>query len=160
MRNIATAFGIVALGTVWPLTAQVTETKEKTETTEHADGSVTEKQTTTTRTFGPDVEKRVVKYFEPYKTERYGLPPAWISTVKVKEMPATWRTTRLSTGMVIQEKERPFLMAAPPELIKILPAPREEVRYYVAGSNVVAVDKEYKVVDAIQIPSIKITVDD
>ncbi len=35
-----------------------------------------------------------------------------------------------------------------------------EVRYFVAGSNVVAVDKQFKVVDSIHIPSIKIEVDD
>jgi hypothetical protein len=49
-------------------------------------------------------------------------------------------------------------MEAPPELVKVLPAPASGVRYYLAGSNVVAVDTNYRVVDAISIPSIKITV--
>ena len=38
----------------------------------------------------------------------------------------------------------------------MLPAPTPEVRYYMAGGNVVAVDKSYKVVDSIQVPSVKI----
>jgi hypothetical protein len=42
----------------------------------------------------------------------------------------------------------------------VLPAPTPDVQYYMAGGNVVAVDKSYKVVDSIQIPSVKITVDD
>lgn len=159
MKTLTQAIVIAALGVVLPVTAQVTETREKTETQEHADGSVTEKHTTTTKTFDADVQKRVVKYFDPYKEERYGLPPALVTSVKVKEIPATWRTTRIGSGVVITEKERPYLVAAPPELVKILPA-REEVRYYVAGGNVVAVDKEYRVVDSIQIPSIKIMVDE
>ena len=161
MRTIATVWGVVALGSLFPLAAQVTETKEKTETTENADGSTTEKHTTTTTTFNPEVRTKVVKYFDTYKTERYGLPPAWVTKVKVKEIPATWRTTRVAPGVVITEKERPYLVEAPPDLVKILPAPPSpEVRYYVAGGNVVAVDKTYKVVDSIQVPSVKITVDD
>ena len=143
-----------------PVTAQVTETREKTEVRENADGSTTEKHTTTTTTFNPEVRTKVVKYFEPYKTERHGLPPAFVSRIKVKEIPAAWRTTAIAPGVVITEKERPYLVEAPPELIKVLPAPTAEVRYYVAGGNVVAVDKSYKVVDSIQIPSVKITVDD
>ncbi len=44
-------------------------------------------------------------------------------------------------------------MEAPPELVQVLPQ-REEVRYYIAGSNVVAVDRSYKVVDSIEVPSV------
>lgn len=160
MKTIIKAAAIVSIGLLVPAYSQVTETKEKTETTEHPDGSVTEKQTTTTTTFNPEVQKRVVKYFDPYKGEKYGLPPALVTSVKVKEIPAGWRSSRISSGVVITEKERPYLVAAPPELIKVLPAPRENVRYYMAGGNVVAVDKEYRVVDSVQVPSIKIMVDE
>jgi hypothetical protein len=159
MKTLTQAIVVASLGILLPATAQVTQTREKTETTENPDGSVTEKHTTTTKTFDAGVQKKVVRYFDPYKDERYGLPPALVTSVKVKEIPAAWRTSRLGTGVVITEKERPYLVAAPPELVKILPE-REEVRYYVAGGNVVAVDKEYRVVDSIHIPSIKITVDD
>jgi hypothetical protein len=149
-----------ALGAILPVSAQVTETREKTEVRENADGSTTEKKTTTTTTFHPEARTKVVKYFDTYKTEKYGLPPGFATRVKVKEIPAGWRTTAIAPGVVITEKERPYLVDAPPELIKVLPAPTPEVRYYMAGGNVVAVDKTYKVVDSIQIPSVKITVDD
>jgi hypothetical protein len=160
MKATSTAIAVAVLGIALPVSAQVTETKEKTEVRENADGSTTEKRTTTTTTFNPQVRTKVVKYFEPYKTERYGLPPAYVTKVKVKEIPAAWRTTAIAPGVVITEKERPYLVEAPPELIKVLPAPAAETRYYMAGGNVVAVDKSYKVVDSIQVPSVKITVDD
>ena len=153
MKTIIKAGSFAILAIAWPLSAQVTEKKETTETKEHADGSVTETTTETTRTFNPEVRTKVVKYFDTYKTERYGLPPG--VTVVAKEVPATWRTT-LAPGVIIAEKQRAHLVAAPPELVKILPAPKAETHYYIAGSNVVAVDKSYKVVDSISVPSIKI----
>ena len=159
MKSILRMSGLAVLSLAWPLAAEVSETTETTETTEHADGTTTETTTQTTRTFDPEVEKRVVKYFDPYKTERYGLPPALVTKVKVEEIPAPWRTSGIRTGVVVTEKERPYLIAAPPELVKVLPSPRAGVTYYVAGSNVVAVDKEYKVVDSVHIPSIKFVVD-
>lgn len=160
MKTIAKVFGLAAVLT-WSAGAQVTETKETTETTEHADGSVTESTTTTTRSFDPTVRTKVVKYFDPYKTERYGLPPEMVTTVKVKELPETWRTSAIAPGVVITEKQRPLLVTAPPALVKLLPPAEERhVRYYVAGGNVVAVDKEYKIVDSIHIPTIKYTVEE
>jgi hypothetical protein len=160
MKTTSIAIAAAAVGMIIPMTAQVTQTKEKTEVQEHGDGSTTEKHTTTTKTFNPEVRTKVTKYFDTYKTERYGLPPAYVSKVKVKEIPAAWRTSTIAPGVVITEKERPYLVEAPPELIKVLPAPTPDVQYYMAGGNVVAVDKSYKVVDSIQIPSVKITVDD
>ena len=161
MKNIATAFAITTMTAVFPLAAQVTQTTEKNTVRENADGSVTEKNTTTTRTFNPEVRTRVVKYFDPYKSELYGLPPELVSNVEVKRIPKTWRTTRIAPGVVVREEERPYLVAAPPKLMEVLPPVEStEVRYYVAGSNVVAVDENYRVVDSIQIPSVKITVDD
>ncbi|RYD36661.1 MAG: hypothetical protein EOP87_05045 [Verrucomicrobiaceae bacterium] len=160
MKTTRIAIAAVALGAILPLSAQVTETKKKTEVHQNADGTTTEKRTTTTTTFNPEVRTKVTKYFDTYKTERYGLPPAYVTKVKVKEIPAAWRTSTIAPGVVITEKERPFLTEAPPELIKVLPAPTPEVQYYMAGGNVVAVDRSYKVVDSIQVPSVKITVDD
>jgi hypothetical protein len=160
MRTIAKAFGAIALGSLLPLSAQVTETEETTEVQKNPDGSITETKVVTT-TFNPEARTKVVKYFETYKAERYGLPPAWVTRFKVKEIPADWRTTRVAPGVVIREKQRPYLVEAPPELVKVLPAPASrETRYYLAGGNVVAVDKGYRVVDSIQIPSVKITVED
>jgi hypothetical protein len=149
MRTTVAALGAAALGTILPLAAQVTETREKTKVEEHADG---------TTTFTPEVKTKVVKYFEPHKTAKYGLPPAWVTKVKVKETPVAWRTT-LAPGVMITEKERAFLMDAPADLVAVLPPAPADVHYYVAGGNVVAVDKSYKVVESINIPSIKI-VDD
>lgn len=157
MRTIAKAFGAIALGTLFPLAAQVTETEETTEVQRNPDGSTTETNVVTTTTFNPEARTKVVKYFETYKGERYGLPPAWVTRFNVKEIPAAWRTTRIAPGLVVTEKQRPYLVEAPPELVKVLPAPvSEDVRYFVAGGNVVAVDKSYRVVDSIRIPSVKI----
>ena len=158
MRTTVAALSAAALGVILPLSAQVTETREKTKVTEHADGTTTEKKTTTTTTFSPEVKTKVVKYFEPHKTARFGLPPAWVTKFKVKEIPTTWRTT-LAPGVVITEKERPLLVDAPADLISVLPPAPADVHYYVAGGNVVAVDSNYKVVEAINVPTIKI-VDD
>ena len=94
MRTIAKAFGAIALGTLLPLAAQVTETEETTEVQKNPDGSITETKVVTT-TFNPEARTKVVKYFETYKGERYGLPPAWVTRFKVKEIPAAWRTTRV-----------------------------------------------------------------
>ena len=157
MKIIATAFSIAALTTLAPVTAQVTT--EKTEVRENADGSVTEKRTVTTTNFNPDVQTRIVKYFDPYKSELYGLPPDLVGTVDIKRVPKGWRTTRIAPGVVVKEEERPYLIAAPPKLVAVLPR-IEKVHYYVAGGNVVAVDENYRVVDSVQIPSVKIAVED
>jgi hypothetical protein len=156
MKPILTALGVAAIGCLSAV-AQTT-TEKTTDVTQNPDGSVTKTETKTT-TFDPTVRTKVVTYFDAYKTSPYGLPPAWVTTMKVKEIPATWRRS-LSPGIVITEKERPFLVAAPPDLVKVLPPPASGVRYYVAGSNVVAVDSSYRVVDSVPVPSIKIEVDD
>lgn len=157
MKIIATAFSIATLSALAPVMAQVTT--EKTEVRENADGSVTEKRTVTTTNFNPEVQTRIVKYFDPYKAEAYGLPPGFAGNVEVKRVPKAWRTTRIAPGVIVKEEERPYLIAAPPKLVEVLPK-AEKVRYYVAGGNVVGVDEEYRVVDSIQIPSVKIVVDE
>jgi hypothetical protein len=160
MKTITKAFGIATLGSflAHPAFSQVTETTETTETTEHADGSVSETTTTTTRTFDPALRTKVVKYFDPYKGERYGLPPGVYTDVAVEKIPSAWRTTAIAPGVIVREQERPYLVAAPPQLVKLLPPAEERhVKYYVAGGNVVAVDKEYRVVDSVHIPSVKFT---
>lgn len=159
MKSIIKTCGLVTLGCMLPLAAQVTKTTEDTEISRNSDGSVTKTETTTTQTFNPEARTKVVTYFDTYKSNPYGLPPGWTTKVHVKEIPATWRTTRIAPGVVVTEKERAYLVDAPPELVQILPAPTTGVRYYVAGSNVVAVDSTYKVVDSVQIPTIKYTDD-
>jgi hypothetical protein len=159
MKSISQALSIVTLGCTLSLSAQTTQTEKTTDVTKNADGSVSKTETTTT-TFNPESRTKVVRYFETYKTNPNGLPPEWVAKVKIKEIPAAWRTTRIAPGIVVAEKERPYLMEAPPELVQVLPAPSTGVRYYVAGSNVVAVDGSYKIVDSIQIPSVKFVVED
>ena len=132
-----------------------TQTTEQTTERQNSDGTVTRTETKTT-TFTPEIRTQVVKYFDPYKSAQYGLPPEYVTRVKVKEVPVAWRTT-IAPGVMIDEKSRPYLYAAPPELIKVLPVPTAGVHYYVAGSNVVAVDAQYRVVDSVQIPSVRIT---
>ncbi len=156
MKRVTIALSAIALGSLLPLLAETT-TEKTTDVSKNADGSVTKTETKTV-TFNPEARTKVVKYFDTYKTEKYGLPPAWATKVKVKEVPATWRAT-LAPGLVITEKERPYLVEAPSDLVSVLPPSASGVRYYVAGSNVVAVDSEYRVVDSVQIPSIKLTVD-
>lgn len=145
-----------SLTLLMPALAQVTETTTKTETTQSANGTVTESSSTTTTTFQPEIRTKAVQYFETYKANPHGLPPGLSERVVLRDVPAAWRTTRLAPGVILTEKERPFLIEAPPELVRVLPAPTPEVRYYLAGSNVVAVNKTYQVVDSIQIPTVKI----
>lgn len=149
---------ILAAAAIQVAHAQSSTTEKTTEVQQNADGSTTRTETTTT-TFNPEARTKVVTYFDAYKTSPHGLPPAWAAQVQVKEVPTAWRTTRIAPGVVVQEKERGYLVDAPAELIKVLPAPGSGVRYYVAGSNVVAVDSSYRVVDSIQIPTVKLTVE-
>lgn len=138
--------------------AQVKETTTETTQTRNPDGSVSETTTTTTH-FNPEAQTKLVQYFDTYKTSPNGLPPDWATQMKIKQIPPAWRTTRLAPGTVLTQENRAFLMDAPPALVKVLPAASADVHYYVAGGNVVAVDKTYKVVDSIRIPSIKFDVE-
>ena len=159
MKSIIKTCGLVTLGCLLPLSAQTTQTTETTETSHNSDGSKTQ-TTTTTTTFNPEARTKVVTYFGTYKADPYGLPPGYVEKIHVKEIPAAWRTTRIAPGVVVTEAQRSYLVEAPSDLVKILPAPSAGVHYYLAGSNVVAVDPSYKIVDSVQIPSIKYTEDD
>ena len=160
MKSILKTFSLVTIGCILPLGAQVKETTQTTETTQNPAGGVTETTTTTTQTFNPEARTKVVTYFDAYKTNPHGLPPGFKGRVRTKEIPAAWRTTRIAPGVVVSETQRSYLVEPPAELVRVLPAPSAGVRYYVAGSNVVAVDRSYKVVDSVQIPSIKYSEDE
>lgn len=108
--------------------------------------------------FTPEVRTKVVRYFEPFAQEEYGLPPEVVTRVKVTEIPRVWRTARIEPGIVIEEEYRPYLVSAPPKLVTVLPEPAG-YKYYLAGSNVVAVDSEYRVLDSFRIPSIRYRVE-
>lgn len=138
--------------------AQVKETTTETTTTRNSDGSVSETTTTTTH-FNPEAQTKVVQYFDSYKTSPNGLPPDWSTQMKLKQIPAAWRTTRIAPGTVVTQEQRSYLMDAPPALLQVLPPAPAEVRYVVAGGNVVAIDKSFKVVDSIRVPSVKFDVE-
>lgn len=157
MKRIAPIIAVLAVGVI-PLVAQTT-TEKTTDISENSDGSVTKTETRTT-TFNPQIQTKMVKYFDTYKTDKYGLPPAWVTNMEVKQIPVGWRTTQIAPGVVVSEKERAYLMDAPADLISVLPDAATGVRYYVAGSNVVAMDSNYTVVDSFRIPSVKFTLDD
>lgn len=142
-------------------TSQVTETTTEKSVTRNPDGSVSETATTTTH-FNPGAQAKVIEYFNTYKANPHGLPPEWSRQMNIKQIPRAWSTTRLAPGTVLSGEHRGYLMAAPPALVQVLPPAPAEVGYYVAGANVVAVDKSYKVVDSIRVPSLKfyIEVDD
>jgi hypothetical protein len=136
-----------------------TGTRTDTETSRNADGSVTE--TTTTTTFNPEARTKVVKFFETHKNSPHGLPPGMATRIKAKEIPMACRTSRITPGVVLQEEQREHLAEAPQDLVKILPSAPSGVKYYIAGSNVVAVEtKSYRIVDSVQIPTIQIRADD
>jgi hypothetical protein len=157
MKRLITAVSVLSLGSL-PLMADNKDVQKSTEISKNADGSVTKTETKMT-TFDPQVRTKVVKYFDTYKTNPHGLPPAWATKVRVKEVPAAWKTT-IAPGYVIEDTYRTHLVEAPSDLISVLPTAPSGVRYYVAGSNVIAVDSGYRVVDSIPIPSIKIDIDD
>jgi len=157
MKTFLQTCSVVTFGCLAPLAAQNTETTTKTEVTRNADGSVTQTETTTAVSFTPDVRTGVVKYFDAFRNEPFGLPPAWVNKFRVNEIPIAWRVSAVASGVVIPETERPYLVEAPPDLVSVLPAPLAGIRYFVAGSNVVAVDRSYKVVDSVQIPTIRFT---
>ena len=158
MKTIIKTASLITMGCLLPLGAQVTETTETIEQTRAANGAVSETTTTTTN-FNPEARTKVVTYFDSYKGNPHGLPPGLVQKVSVKEIPTAWRTTRIAPGVIVTEAQRPYLVAAPADLVKVLPTASSGVRYYVAGSNVVAVDSSYKIVDSVQIPTVKYTED-
>lgn len=160
MKSLLRTYGLVTLGSILPLAAQVTKTTETTESSRSVGGAVTDTTTTTTTTFNPEARTKVVTYFDSYKGNPHGLPPEYATKIQVKQIPSAWRTSRIAPGVVVTEAQRSYLVDVPPDLVKVLPAPTSGVRYYVAGSNVVAVDSSYKIVDSVQIPTIKYTEDE
>lgn len=100
---------------------------------------------------------KIVQYFDTYRTDPMGLPPGWTLGLQVNKIPAAWGNSRIAPGLVVAESERKYLMAAPSELIRVLPLRPLELRYFLAGNNLVAVDHNYKIVDFVQIPTIRLS---
>ncbi|MDB6135103.1 MAG: hypothetical protein JWM59_3346 [Verrucomicrobiales bacterium] len=153
--KLHSTIGSLSLALILSASAQVTETKTEKTTTTASDGTVQQSSKTTT-TFNPEVQTKVVQYFDTYKANPNGLPPEWAARIKIQQLPPAWTTTRIAPGTILTEDTRPYLVEAPPALVKILPPAQTEVRYYVAGGNVVAIDKTYKVVDSVRIPTVSL----
>lgn len=62
--------------------------------------------------------------------------------------------------MVITEGSRPALVEAPEELVRVLSADEGQVRYYLAGNHLVALDAGYKILDAVRIPTVRLSGED
>ena len=116
----------------------------------------TERESKPSISFNPEVRTKVGRYFDRFKANRHGLPPEWVSRMRVREIPANWRS-RILPGIVIVENERIYLIEAPQDLVDVLPPLPAGFHYYVAGSNVVAVDDNYRIVESFQIPTIVFT---
>ncbi len=98
----------------------------------------------------------MVQYFDTYRSEPLGLPADCAARVKVGQIPVSWSNTGISAGAVIRENERSALVDAPVELVRVLPH-ETEVRYFLAGGNLVAVNGNYKVLDSVRIPTIRLS---
>ncbi|MES2441018.1 MAG: hypothetical protein V4584_18280 [Verrucomicrobiota bacterium] len=107
--------------------------------------------------FGSHARSKVVQYFDTYRTDPLGLPAACAQQIKQREVPASWTSDEIRSGMVVKEGERPALVEAPAELVRVLPARQTSVRYFLAGINLVAVDDGYKVVDSVRIPTVRLS---
>ncbi len=135
----------IAAGVALPLSASAQAVVEETTTT-----------TTETTTFTPEVQTKVVQYFDGYKAQPYGLPPTIVEQVPVQKLPTKWKTTPVTRGYVIPAAERTYLAPAPTELVQILPAAPASAKYFIMGGNVVAVDTStMKVIDSVSVPTIK-----
>lgn len=107
---------------------------------------------------GSHARLKVVQYFDTYRTNPLGLPPSCAAAIKVEEIPESWTTAGIAPGKVVQVSERQALVEAPAELVRALPAGQPAVRYFLAGTNLVAVDSGYKVVDSIRLPRVRLSV--
>ena len=99
---------------------------------------------------------KIVQYFDTYRTDPMGLPPGWTVDLQVNEIPAAWWRSRIAAGLVVGASERTYLMAAPTELVRMMPTHSQSLRYYLAGCHLVALDHNYKVVDSVNIPTIRL----
>jgi hypothetical protein len=173
MKTIITAFSAVTLGCLIPSAAQTSgagtgagrsgtggAAVERDEgSSSQAQGRQTQAgtQIQTGTTFNADARSKAARFFEAHKGRQHGLPPAVAAKLKAKEIPQQWKSSRIEPGSMVQERERTYLVEAPADLVEQLPTPPSGVRYFIAGSNVIAVDQNYRVVDSIQIPTIQIT---
>lgn len=105
--------------------------------------------------FNAHSRSKVVQYFDTYRNDPMGLPPGWASGISGK--PAGWGNLEFVSGRVIPAGERSSLIGVPVELVRVLAAQSGvDVRYFLAGSSLVAVDPAYRVLDAVRIPTVRL----
>ena len=105
--------------------------------------------------FNAHVRSKVVQYFDTYRSAPFGLPPGCAVRVD-DQMPMGWENPGIASGRVIPDSDRAFLMGVPIELVRMLAThSKTEVRYYLAGRSLVAVDSSYKVLDTVGIPTVR-----
>ncbi|MES2922388.1 MAG: hypothetical protein V4819_12620 [Verrucomicrobiota bacterium] len=122
----------------------------------HTMPSVNRNLSTAPIALGTHARSKVLRYFDTYRGEPMGLPPASAASVKLGEIPAAWMNSSIRTGVVVQESDRSALVEAPAQLVRVLPAQSGAVRYYLAGSNLVTVNENYKVLDSVRIPTVRL----
>jgi hypothetical protein len=107
--------------------------------------------------FNSHARSKVVQYFDTFRADPMGLPPACAARIKSKEIPAPWENSGIAPGVVVSESERSALVEAPAELVKVLSTrSQDDVRYYLAGSNLVATTAAFKVLDSVRIPTVRL----
>jgi len=104
--------------------------------------------------FNSHARAKAVQYFDTYRAEPYGLPPACAAMMNPIENPASMADVEVAVGKVVKESERPLLLEAPSELVRIFPDQPEGFRYCIAGSHLVVVDENCRVMDSVRIPTI------
>lgn len=139
-------------------TGQTTDTGQAAGGRGNANSSETRTGANASATFNPEVRTKVLSYFDTHKSHPHGLPPGLAKKFVAEEIPSAWRIG-MQPGIEIKEELRTHLVEVPSDLQKFLPETQDNIRYYIAGSNVIAVDSDYSVVDSIQIPSVKYTVE-
>lgn len=108
-----------------------------------------------TTVFTSHARTKAVQYFDTYRSEPFGLPPGCVSIMNPSEN--SQAPLQISVGQVIREDDRVRLLDAPAELVRVFPAQPRDVRYCMAGNQLVAVDANCRVLDSIRIPTIRST---
>ncbi len=100
--------------------------------------------TPTTVIFGSHVRSKVLQYFDTLEEDRTGSSPGF-------------GQAKMTRGKVVTKAERESLTEVPRELARVLPDSMQWVGYHLAGSYLIAVDSQYKILDSILIPAVQRT---
>jgi hypothetical protein len=104
--------------------------------------------------FNSHARAKAVQYFDTYRAEPYGLPPACVALMNPIENPAEMAEVEVAVGKVVKDSERARLLEIPSDLARIFPNQPEGFRYCIAGSHLIVVDEGCRVMDLVRIPTI------